>query len=488
MLCAGASVTWQHGRMRERDAPGASGRGRQVAAVTGAWLPGTAPAGPGTELAGAGGTARAPGGPEFLINLGPAHPSAHGMLRLRLMVDGDQITAAEPEIGFMHRGAEKLFEARDYRQIIVLANRHDWLGAFASELGVVLAAERLAGIEVPPRAVWARTMLAELNRALSHLAFLSAYPPEIAAGPGAGELRDAEQGAGELRETEQGAGKLRETERGAAERGADEPGEAAPSRAAVAGEDGDEAVAAGAQAAFRAREAIQSVMEEISGGRMHYMFNRVGGLKEEIPAGWLDRACRAIDDVRAALPVIGAPVAHDRFRARTGGVGVLTPAQVRQYGVSGPAARACGVDFDLRRDEPYLAYSELAGVLRVPTGTAGDCLARFECLRDQLAVSLDLAQECAVRLSRLPQGPLSARLPKVFKVPEGHAYAWTEGPLGLSGYYLVSRGGKTPWRLKLRSASFSNMAVLPEVLPGHRVADLAVILGSMFFIVGDMDS
>ena len=414
--------------MRERDAPGAPGQGRRVTAVTGAWLPGTAPAGPG-GTAGTGRTAGA-GGAEFLINLGPAHPSAHGMLRLRLTLNGDQITAAEPEIGFMHRGAEKLFEARDYRQIIVLANRHDWLGAFASELGVVLAAERLAGIEVPPRAVWARTMLAELNRALSHLAFLSAYPPEIV----------AEQNS------------------------------------------------PGAQAAFRAREAIQSVMEEISGGRMHYMFNRVGGLKEEIPAGWLDRACGAIDDVRAMLPVIGAPMAHDRFRARTGGVGVLTPPQVRQYGVSGPAARACGVDFDLRRDEPYLAYGELAGVLRVPTGTAGDCLARFECLRDQLAVSLDLAQECAVRLSRLPQGPLSARLPKVFKVPEGHAYAWTEGPLGLSGYYLVSRGGKTPWRLKLRSASFSNMAVLPEVLPGHRVADLAAILGSMFFIVGDMDS
>src|SRR5262249_12352400 len=158
--------------MRERDAPGEPGQGRQVAAVTGAWLPGTAAAAPGAEPAeaagapggpGAGpaGAAGAPGGPEFLINLGSAHPSAHRMLRLRLTLEGDRITAAEPEIGFMHRGAEKLFEARDYRQIIVLANRHDWLGAFASELGVVLAAERLAGIEVPPRAVWARTLLAE---------------------------------------------------------------------------------------------------------------------------------------------------------------------------------------------------------------------------------------------------------------------------------------------------------------------------------------
>jgi len=426
--------------MRERDDPGKPAPGRQVEAVTGAWLPGAAAPGA------VGGT------PDLLINLGPSHPSAHGMLRLRLTLDGDRISAAEPEIGFMHRGAEKLFEARDYRQIIVLANRHDWLGAFASELGVVLAAERLAGIEVPPRAVWARTMLAELNRALSHLAFLSSYPPDIAAAGTAGP--DGAAGSG---------------------------GTGGPASA------GEAAWPAAAQAAFRAREAIQAIMEEISGGRMHYMFNRVGGLKEEIPAGWLARACRVLDEVRAALPAIGATVGEDAFRARTRGIGVLAPEQVRQYGVSGPAARACGVDFDLRRDEPYLAYGELAQVLGVPVRAEGDCLARFECLRDQLAVSLDLAQACAERLASLPRGPLSARLPKVLKVPEGHAYAWTEGPLGLSGYYLVSRGGKTPWRLKLRSASFSNMAVLPEMLPGHRVADLAAVLGSLFFVVGDMD-
>jgi NADH-quinone oxidoreductase subunit D len=371
----------------------------------------------------------------------------------------------------MHRGAEKLFEARDYRQIIVLANRHDWLGAFASELGVVLAAERLAGIEVPPRAVWARTMLAELNRALSHLAFLSSYPPEIAA---AGTAEPGGAGA---------AGGPGGPGAAGAAGAAGSPGGAD----AVGGPAREAGWPAAAQAAFRAREAIQAIMEEISGGRMHYMFTRVGGLKEEIPAGWLARACRVLDEVRAALPAIGAMVGEAAFRARTRGIGVLTAEQVRQYGVSGPAARACGVDFDLRRDEPYLAYAELAQVLRVPVRTEGDCLARFECLRDQLAVCLDLAQACAERLASLPQGPLSARLPKVLKVPEGHAYAWTEGPLGLSGYYLVSRGGKAPWRLKLRSASFSNMAVLPDLLPGHRVADLAAILGSLFFVVGDMD-
>jgi len=405
---------------------------RQAEAVTSSWA-----ARPG---GGSGGNSTADG--DLLINLGSGHPSGHGMLRLRLTLEGDRIVTADPVIGYVHRGAEKLFEARDYRQIIVLANRHDWLGAFASELGVVLAAERLAGIEVPPRGVWARTLLAELNRVLSHLAFLGSYPPEVDG--------RADEAASETA-------------------GADE-------------------TAGAAQAAARARELLQSIMEEISGGRMHYMFNRVGGLKEELPAGWLGRVGAAAAEVRADLPRIGAIVrGSERFRGRTRDVGVLSGEQIRQFGVSGPAARASGVDFDLRRDEPYLAYGELAGPLQVVTRGEGDCLARFECLLDQVAVSLDLADACASRLASLPPGPLSARIPKVLKIPEGHTYAWTEGPLGLNGYYLVSRGGKTPWRLKVRSASFSNVQVLGELLPGHRVADLSPILGSMFFVVGDMD-
>src|SRR5580704_18201659 len=203
-----ASGAWQHGRMRERQAPEEPGPGRQVEAVTGAWLPGVATAARATSgPSAATGPGIAAGGPEFLINLGTSHPSAHGMLRLRLTLDGDRITAAEPEIGFMHRGAEKLFEARDYRQIIVLANRHDWLGAFASELGVVLAAERLAGIEVPPRGVWARTLLAELNRVLSHLAFLGSYPPELAEdGTGAGGAEAGQAGTGEAGPGQAGTG------------------------------------------------------------------------------------------------------------------------------------------------------------------------------------------------------------------------------------------------------------------------------------------
>jgi NADH-quinone oxidoreductase subunit D len=364
---------------------------------------------------------------DMILNIGPQHPSTHGVLRLRLVLDGERIVEAEPIIGYMHRGAEKLFEVRDYRQIVVLANRHDWLSAFCNELGVVMAAERMLGMEVPTRAVWARTLLAELNRVLNHLMFLGSYPLEL---------------------------------------GAITP----------------------VFYAFREREEIQRVMEEISGGRMHFMFNRVGGLKEDLPAGWLDRVRLAVGTVRKRLADLADLIhGNEIFRARTVGVGRVTPEQVAAYGVSGPIARAAGVDFDLRRDDPYLAYGELDDVLRVVTRTTGDCFARFECLLEQVHVSLDLAEACADRLSTLPQGPINVRLPKVLKVPEGEIYTWTENPLGINGYYLVSRGEKTPWRLKLRSASFSNVQILGELLPGHLVADMVAILGSMFFVVGDID-
>lgn len=178
---------------------------------------------------------------------------------------------------------------------------------------------------------------------------------------------------------------------------------------------------------------------------------------------------------------------NEIFRGRTRGVGVLPPQIVHAYGVSGPIGRGSGVDFDLRRDEPYLAYGELGGTLRVVTREEGDCLARFEVLLAQTHNSLDLADACLDRLAELPPGPVNQRLPKVLKAPEGETYAWTENPLGLNGYYLVSKGEKTPYRLKLRSASYNNIQVLTELLPGTLVADMVAILGSMFFVVGDID-
>jgi NADH-quinone oxidoreductase subunit D len=375
---------------------------------------------------GAGGLATS----DMVLNIGPQHPATHGVLRLRLLLDGERIVSADPIVGYMHRGAEKLYEVRDYRQIIVLANRHDWLSAFSNELGVVLGAEQLLGMEVPERAVWARTLLAELNRVLNHLMFAGSYPLEL---------------------------------------GAITP----------------------IFYAFREREELQAVMEEVSGGRIHYMFNRVGGLKEDLPAGWLVRVQHAVQAVRRRLPELeGLLVGNEILHARTRGVGVLPRDVAAGYGASGPIARASGVDLDLRRDEPYLAYGELfaaGGPGRVVTRTEGDALARLECLLEQIHVSLDLADACVDRLRSLPPGPVNVRLPKVLRVPEGHAYTWTENPLGLNGYYLVSRGDKVPWRLKLRSASFGNVQTLSHLLPGCLVGDMVAVLGSMFFVVGDID-
>src|ERR1041385_2871384 len=210
---------------------------------------------------------------DMTLNIGPQHPSTHGVLRLRLMLDGERVTRCEPIVGYMHRGAEKLFEVRDYRQIIVLANRHDWLSAFANELGVVLAAEQLLGMEVPERAVWARTLLAELNRVLNHLMFLGSYPLEL---------------------------------------GAITP----------------------IFYSFREREELQAVMEEASGGRMHYMFNRVGGLKADLPAGWLGRVAHAVAEVRRRMSDLrNMLVGNEILLARTRGVGVLTKETVLSYGV-----------------------------------------------------------------------------------------------------------------------------------------------------------
>lgn len=364
---------------------------------------------------------------DMVLNIGPQHPSTHGVLRLRLVLDGERIQRAEPIVGYMHRGAEKLFEARDYRQIVMLANRHDWLSAFSNELGVVMGVERMLGMEVPARAVWTWTLLAELNRVLNHLMFLGSYPLEL------GGITPIFY-------------------------------------------------------AFTEREELQRVMEEVSGGRMHYMFNRVGGLKEDLPAGWAARVRAAVAGVRSRMGRFDdLVVGNEIFRARTRGVGVLSRADVHAYGVSGPIARASGVDFDLRRDEPYLAYGELRDTLKVVTRTEGDCLARFEVLLGQTHNALDLADACLDRLAELPPGPINQRLPKVLKAPEGHTYAWTENPLGLNGYYLVSKGEKTPYRLKLRSASFNNIQALAVLLPGQLVADMVAILGSMFFVVGDVD-
>lgn len=359
---------------------------------------------------------------DLVLDLGPAHPTTHGGLQLGLLLDGDVVVRAEPVVGFQHRGAEKLFEVRDYRQALVLANRHDWLSAFSNELGIALAVERMMGTAVPARAVWLRTLLAELNRAAAALLFL-------------------------------GGARL----------------------------DGDVTAVHG----HRERELLLRVMEEYTGGRVHFMANQVGGLKAEAPAGWTERVRQAVEQVRARLPVLDRLVAESAGRMR--GIGVLRADDVLAHGVSGPVARASGVDMDLRRDDPYLAYGELgfgSDALPVVLAAHGDTADRYACLLRQVHVCLDVVDAC---LDGLPAGPVHVRLPKTVRAPEGSTYAWTENPLGVQGYYLVSRGATTPYRLAMRTASFAHASVLPALLPGVHLRDVATVLGSLFLVVGDID-
>jgi NADH-quinone oxidoreductase subunit D len=348
---------------------------------------------------------------DLLLDIGAHHPSTHGSLRLALTLDGEGrdavVTAAEPLVGHLHRGAEKLFEARDYRAVTMLANRHDWLSAFANEIGVVTAVERMLGLEVPARATWLRTLLVELNRVLAHLLFLAAVGPALD-----------------------------------------------PDLVAT-------------------RERVQALLEAASGGRVHFMFSRVGGVKEELPAGWTAQA-------RAVLAAVRTP----QVPPRLAGLGVLDRDLVGPYGLSGPLARASGAPLDLRRDAPYLAYGQLDVPLVVQE--AGDCAARYAQLAAEVAVSVALAGQCLEALETVT-GPVNVRLPKVVKAPEGAVYVRTENPLGVMGYYLVSRGERTPWRLHMRTASFNNVQVLRALLPGTRVEDLATVLASVFFVVGDID-
>lgn len=364
---------------------------------------------------------------DLVLDLGALHPSAHGAFRLRLTLDGDQVATADPVVGLLHRGAEKLVEARDYRQVLMLANRHDWLSAVGGELVVALAVEELLGLQVPDRATWLRTLMAELSRVQAGLLYLATACAEHEAAAGLPGLAE--------------------------------------------------------------REAVLRVLEQASGGRLHQMVTRVGGVAQPPPDGWLTAVGTAVATARAGLPALRARLDSPAVRGRTEGIAVLSRADAVGYAVSGPVARASGLDLDLRRDDPYLAYGdpELAGRLTVPVAGAGDARTRLTVLADQTAVSLDLADACVARLAEIGDGPVDVRLPKTVRAPEGAAYVWTETVSGVAGCYLVSTGDRTPWRLKLRTPAFNNVQALAAALPGTPASGLAAALMSFFFVVGDVD-
>jgi NADH-quinone oxidoreductase subunit D len=359
---------------------------------------------------------------DMSLNVGPQHPATHGVLRVIIDLDGEQIVKATPVIGYMHRGFEKLAEARDYRQIIALVNRHDWLSAFCNEVGVALVVEKMLELEVPERAQWIRTLMCEWNRVLNHLMFVGSFGLEL---------------------------------------GAITP----------------------VFFAFREREDIQNLMESATGGRLHFTYCRVGGLKEDLPRGFLQGSRQMVKNVRMRTDEYrDLLLGNEIFIGRTKGVGALAPEVALDYGVTGPTLHATGIAEDARVTEPYLKYSEVD--VHVPVAENGDSYDRFRILLDRIDASLDIIDQC---IDRMPPGPVNQKMPKVVKAPEGAAWVRTENPLGQGGYYLVSDGAKTPWRMKMRTPSFYNISMIPHLLEGVLLSDMIAVLGSVFFVVGDVD-
>jgi NADH-quinone oxidoreductase subunit D len=322
----------------------------------------------------------------------------------------------------MHRGAEKLAEVRDARQVLVLMNRHDWISAFNNELGWTIAVEKLAGIEVPDRAQWIRTMMAEWNRILSHLMFSGSYPLEL---------------------------------------GAMTP----------------------IFYAFRERELIQDLMESCTGARMHHSYCRVGGLKDDLPAGFIKESVDVLAQVRKAIKEYETLImGNEIIFARTRDIGVLPAATAIAYGCSGRSCRRAASRWTRARTSRTRSTPRSSSTCR--SAGRGDSYDRLWVLIERMKQSCNIIEQC---LDKLPPGDFrTPKLPKTMKL-DGEVYVRTENPLGLMGYYVVGDGREQPYRLKMRTASFSNVSVIPAMLPGTLVPDLISILGSIFFVVGDVD-
>jgi NADH-quinone oxidoreductase subunit D len=357
------------------------------------------------------------------LNMGPQHPATHGTLRIIVKLDGESVIAAEPVMGYMHRGYEKLTEVRTYPQVTTLVNRIDWLGSFANEVPFILAAEKLMDVEAPPRAQWIRTILFEMSRIANISLFI-----------------------------------------------------------------GDMALHIGAMTAafyaFRDREFVLNQIESVTGGRFHPNFDRIGGLKDDLPKGWIADTKAAMAKMRDFCDEMDDLVTgNEIFQARTRGVGVIPADVAQQFGLSGANLRASGVDWDLRRDLPVgLAWDQADW--KVHTHPDGDSFARFWVRIQEVRESTKIVDQL---LDGLPSGPIMAKVPRIIKVPEGEAWVATENPLGEMGYYVVSKGDLGPFRVKIRTASFNNVSVVPWVCRGVYVPDVVTILASLYFILGDID-
>lgn len=389
------------------------------------------------------------GGETMVLNMGPSHPSTHGVLRLVLELDGEVIVRARPEVGYLHRGDEKIAENLTYTQFIPYTDRLDYLAPLANNVAYALAVEKLLGIDrsLPLRCQFIRVICCELARISSHLLGLGSFAMDL-----------------------------------------------------------------GAMTVFlhtyTEREKIYNLCESLTGARFTTSYTRIGGLARDLPPGWTDQCRQFLREVVPAIRDVELLLTRNRIWIdRTRDVGVIPRETAIAYALTGPNLRGSGVDYDVRKARPYLVYDRLE--FDVPLGSAGDCYDRYLLRMEEMRQSVRLVHQC---LDQLPAGPVNVSdgkvvLPPKEKVltrmeelihqfmlvtqgvnaPPGEVYFGAENPKGELGFYIDSRGGGSPHRLKIRSPSFVNLSVLPRLLPGQTVSDVVAILGSIDFVMGECD-
>lgn len=388
-------------------------------------------------------------GAATVLNMGPSHPSTHGVLRIVLELDGELIKRASPEVGYLHRGDEKIAENMTYTQFIPYTDRLDYLAPLANNVAYVMAVEKLLGIDrdLPPRCQYIRVICCELARISSHLLGIGSWAMDV-----------------------------------------------------------------GAMTVFlytfTEREKIYNLCESLSGARFTTSYTRIGGLARDLPEGWTDACRRFLREVVVTIGEVDQLLTRNRIWVdRTRGVGIIPAEMAIDHALTGPNLRGSGVDHDLRKAHPYLVYDRLD--FDVPRGSVGDCYDRYLVRMEEMRQSVRIIHQC---LDQLPQGPVNHPDGKItlpeksavqtgmeelihqfilatqgINVPPGEVYCGAENPKGELGFYIHSRGGGTPYRLKIRSPSFVTLSVLPSLLPGHMISDVVSILGSLDFVMGECD-
>jgi NADH-quinone oxidoreductase subunit D len=359
---------------------------------------------------------------ELDVNMGPQHPSTHGVMRIVLTLDGEVIKRARPVIGYLHRGMEKIAERRTYFQYTPLCDRFDYLASMLNGALYTMTLEKLAQMEVPPKAEYIRVILMELNRLSSHLVFAGTLGLDL---------------------------------------GATTP----------------------FIYCFRERETITDLFEMAAGARMTFNYMRPGGVAHDLPPEF-EAKCRAfLKDMPGKIDEYeGLLTKNEIFQDRMVGIGAISREDALGFSLTGPALRGSGVNYDVRRFEPYSVYNEFD--FEVPVKQAGDCFARYECRMEEMRQSLRIIEQA---LDGIPEGAHSTKINMNFKLPAGEAYCHIESARGDMGCYIVSDGKTSPVRMKWRAPSFSNISILSKLLPGWKVADAVAIIGSLDVVLGEVD-